>query len=793
MNLRNIQKHVPKMVFLKGDLSNIWNCSVVLAIIAVVPFLMGGTTAQGSHPDTVIVFLVDESRSLTGADQSYQERLYNSVYFMKEAVGQTCQKSACYWGVSRFSENPVTLVPPKDIKLWEENDLIALEARPVDFNDRSDFPKALATSCTILPNAQNKAIILLTDGNLRSEANPDIAPVVGSISRSRFIEQIDHAVKSCSSNKVRLYTLLIDFDPPNDELRVYQDEEKDRWKDWSNETGGFYLETKSPDNPEAVITLLQAVAKKTGLSQDIPVRYTSDDKLILSNVEQHLRRVDINVVGLQPYKLDVDIPDEPTTQDVSVTTRKNQTLVRAINPPVGLWTARVTGSDDKNPFIIRQVMVEPQTYSLQLTSPADQSEVTMQSDLIIEIKVLASEGSEGQILGKTKITGTLTDSFGASTTLDFAPDAQKGVYWSVAFSGTIPSIGSYVLIVPSQVVDGVLLEELRADFKIIDEPFIDDWGPNLEGISIEAGKTITLSVKIGNHQLLTGPPKLQVVFSNDVDGDTMRPSVIGIEHRAGEFEIPFTVPQPIGIQTNYKVWVRLIGDITKQGISFPDKDSPTTRLITVLPVSTPQPTHTATPQPPAGPSLPIDPQLLKGVALRITGVYALACLVVILAWLSAIRSEKPYRKFIMADQALGLPLIIMTWPYAKGFRNIRDSLSLTGLSEQTTGNADEDNGINDVIVYLEKKFGSHAPKSLQKMKDWDQAFGAIQGGLKPNSPHNSIYIAGASQAIKSIIEDCLVAHETGTSKKDTPTPADLYYDLLNKGFDPILPRHPQAM
>ncbi|QLQ08547.1 MAG: hypothetical protein HZY76_22900 [Anaerolineae bacterium] len=233
-------------------------------------------------------------------------------------------------------------------------------------------------------------------------------------------------------------------------------------------------------------------------------------------------------------------------------------------------------------------------------------------------------------------------------------------------------------------------------------------GLNLEGISIEAGKTITLSVKIGNHQLLTGPPKLQVVFSNDVDGDTMRPSVIGIEHRAGEFEIPFTVPQPIGIQTNYKVWVRLIGDITKQGISFPDKDSPTTRLITVLPVSTPQPTHTATPQPPAGPSLPIDPQLLKGVALRITGVYALACLVVILAWLSAIRSEKPYRKFIMADQALGLPLIIMTWPYAKGFRNIRDSLSLTGLSEQTTGNADEDNGINDVIVYLEKKFGSHA-------------------------------------------------------------------------------------
>ena len=144
----------------------------------------------------------------------------------------------------------------------------------------------------------------------------------------------------------------------------------------------------------------------------------------------------------------------------------------------------------------------------------------------------------------------------------------------------------------------------------------------------------------------------------------------------------------------------------------------------------------------------------------------------------------------MADQALGPPWIIFTWPYAKGFRGIRDGLSVADLSEQTTGNADDDNGLNDVIAYLEKKFGSHAPKSLQDMRGWDHAFSRIRGELKPNSPHNSIYRAGASQVIKSIVEDCLVAHETGSSREDTPTPVDLYHDLLNKGFDPILSTAP---
>lgn len=789
MKLHSSQGHEGFTTATGTIIVNLFRYGGVIAVVVLLIFT-GRVFAQPRYPDSAITFLVDESRSLTGGDQSYQERLYNSVYFMKEALGQVCRNSVCYVGVSRFSERPVTLISPKDIVSWGEADLAMLEVRSVDFNDRSNFPEALAETCANLPDAQNKALALLTDGNLRSEENPEFAPVTGSISRDSFIEQIDRSIESCLSNGVKLYTLLIHFDQPSDALRIYQDEEEDLWRDWSNTTSGFSLEAESPDDPEAVIEFLRVLARGTALPEDIPVEYATDGKLPLGDVEPHLRQVDLSVVGLRPYSLDFNTPDGQTTQGVNAAVRRNQTRVTVRLPAPGPWTSRVVGSDDENPFIVRLVTAEPETYSLRLASPVDQSEVVAQGDLIISLEVLSGETSSGQILGQDAIAGKLTDSFGAQIDLDFFPDSATGVYHSTPFSGTVPTASSYTLIVPSQIIDGVPLNELRADFKITDEPFITAWDPIPEVTTIEAGKTISLSVEIGNHQLLANPPKLQVVFSNEVDGDTVRPPVTGDEHRPGEFMIPFTVPQPVGSPVDYEVWVRLVSDITKQGISFPDKDSPTRRSITVLPVPTPQPAPTATLQPEVVPPPPVDPQLVKGAARIVLGVlalYALTCLLLISVWLVAIQRAKPYWKFVGADQASRPPWIIFTWPFAKWFRRIRDDLPLSDPSEETTGNDDEENGINIVIDYLEKKFRSHAPKSVRLMGQWDDAFRKIREDLRPNSDHNSIYIAAASRVVNRVIEDCLVAHQTKTAGEFSPTPADLHYDLLNKEFDPILP------
>lgn len=762
----------------------------MIGLMALVTFF-GESLAQPQSFDTAIMFLVDESRSLTGGTQSYQERLYNSVYFMKEAIGQACQGATCVVGVSRFSERPVTLIAPKDTKHWGDPDLMMLEARPVDLNERTNYPDALVTACTNLPDATSKAIILFTDGNLRSEGNPNIAPVNGSVLRSRFIERISNSIVTCRQNGVKLYVLLIQPTGQDDDQLAFQAEEEGLWREWSASTNGNVLLSNAPDSSESVMQLIETLVSGLGLPGELQISHARDGEIDLGEAPGNLRSVDFNIVGLQPYTLNVNLPEGQANQDVDIIVRRNQSRLSVRLPIPGRWTSQVSESDDDNMFIVRTLVMEPLTFSLHLLDPKDQSEIVADSNIAIKLEVLTGERDGGYILGSDPIKGKLTDLYGSQIDIDFHPDPRAGVYQSFPFSDAIPSAGSYVLIVPSQVVNQVQLDELRAGFNVTDEPSIATWTLEPDSGTIEAGKTITLSVEIGNHQLLTHLPQLQVILSNDVDGELIRPPVTGDEYHSGEFKIPFTVPQPIGSSAAYEVRVRLVGDITKQGIRFPDKDSPTTRTITVLPVPTPQSAQAATPQPPVVPPLPVDPQLVKG-ALFIAGVYALVCLVVILAWRLAMRSGKPYRKFIMADQALGPWWIIVTWPYAKGFRNIRDSLSLTALSEQTTGNADEDNGINDVVIYLAKKFGLHAPKSLQKMKDWDYAFGAIRGGLMPNSPHNSIYRAGASQAITTIIEDCLVAHETGTSKEDTPTPADLYYDLLNQEFDPILPRHPQA-
>lgn len=773
----------------KGAITaNLWRCGGVIAVVLLI--FAGKVFAQPLYPDLAITFLVDESRSLTAGNQNYQERLYNSVYFMKEPVREICQESVCYVGVSRFSERPVTLISPKDVESWGEADLTMLDARPVDLNDRSNFPQALAETCANLPNAQNKLLVLLTDGNLRSEENPDFAPIAGSISRSSFIEQIDHSIESCLSNGVKLYTFLMHIDQSNDASKAYQDEEKDLWQNWSNTTGGFNLQAESPDDPEAVIEFLNAIARGAALPEELRIEYASDGELPLGDVEPHLRLVEYNVVGLRPYILAVNAPEGQTTQDATAAVRRNQTRVTVRLPAPGQWTTQVGGSDDENPFIVRLVTEEPETYSLQLASPADQSEIVAQGDLIISLKVLAEETSGSQILGQAAIAGELSDSFGAQIDLDFFPDSATGVYRSTPFSGIVPTAGSYTLIVPSQIIDGVLLNELRADFKITDEPFITTWEPYPEIKTIEAGKTISLSVEIGNHQLLANPPKLQVVFSNEVDGDTARPPVTGDEYRPGEFRIPFTVPQPVGSPADYEVWIRLVGDITKQGISFSDKDSPIRRSLTILPIPTPHPIPTATPPLEVAPPPLIDPQLARGAARIVLGIlalYALVWLVVVSLWLWAIRLAKPYKKFIYADQALGAPWIIFTWPFARRFRRIQDDLPLADPSDETTSTDDEDNGINTVIDYLEKRFRSHAPKSLRLMGQWDDAFSKIRGGLRPNSPHNSIYIAAASQVVNRVIENCLVAHQTKTAGEFSPTPADLHHDLLRKEFDPILP------
>lgn len=608
-----------------------------------------------------LMFLVDESSSLTAGSEEYENRLYNSVRFMLEAVHQTCLEPPCEVGVMRFSGTPTELVELRDTAHWRPQDYEHLQDRPLDFVDQSDFSTALRQACDAAQKtyAESTALVLLTDGRLSDTTNPEVAPVgrvrEQPVSREDFIEDINTAVDDCSAGNTRLFVLFIEpgqvegesseqldagsGSESESQAEAVREEDQNLWQSWADKTLGALHTSTQPDQPDSISALLASMSARLPLT--MPMYLSQQTTIPLGTVPQRRAHAEFQLVGLKPYRVDFVGPDgKIIAPDKSEQATNRIVLIQSL-PAAGEWAAQIGETAIDNLFLIPSVVTEPISLRPRVVKQADEflGITDMGLELIVETRI--EDIDRPILLEDTALSARLYLPEGNSLPISLTADTSLGAYVAkLPQLGSKPPAGLYVVVGGVQAIGDVLVRPLDDYFLITYDPFIAGWSIDADQ-PLKHEQLVKGTVEIENHQVLSGLPMFQIHWRYP-GGESTEDAQQGEAIEGGSYQVSL-LPPVVG--KSLEVWVELLGDETKPGKPFQPTSS-THQLVEVRP-STPPPTPTL--PPPAPVPTPKPPWITWIERLGQTNVSASSLILIIIAVMVAV---------------VGLFVLIKAFPYA---------------------------------------------------------------------------------------------------------------------------------
>lgn len=760
--------------------------AVLIAMTAMTGF--GSTPlAHAQDPDTAVLFLVDESLSLAAIAGGGRDRLYDSVRFLNAALTIACQPGQCQTGVMRFSAEPVQLVPLKQVETWDERDFLRLDIGIQDRLDQSNFPAAFDEACGEMrrsTDAENKVIVILTDGQLGSQASPDIAPVQRDLATSRtdFIEDISSAIEYCIDSDVRLVTVLlnpsdlgrqptVDQSAGSDSDQTFRSQEREMWQLWSETSGGAMIEAPAVDDAQSVRNAVASLAEILGIAMPEFV-LPEGNKLPLGVIAPYRGSAQFEIVGLKPFRMEAESPDGSWVQADQVSESENRVSINVPLPREGQWVGNLLGPVSDNVFLVRPAITSPmhlQPHLSQTIGPIDQHHISANGEVVIELTTVPVGGNTPVVINNSMITATLTSPLGLSRVISFTADTNRNIYVAELYPASHrPSPGLYGLWAPTQTIDDVVVDPLFESVLLRDAPFVLDWYFSLTSAYVRSPFSLTIDLE--NSELLASPPEFDITWTADHGGTTVHRTV-GQETRPGQFQT--VLDETSNVSTTYKVGVALVGGENILGEPFLSS-APVFHDVPLIEKPTAVAPPSTNPENPEPPSRGISMLRILAIMLAtavLLAVFWVIALFVIPAWLRS--TDDPLKVHERIEEG-PLSWRVLSWPL-RPIRAELDKLQSERLEQVEQGQIDRAIEISRRRLQTEAKLEND---QLISIEDWDNATSNVLSIIR-NSSHRlrEVRTFAASHLFCDLLERRDPATTTGL---------DLINDLYIQGFEPDL-------